>query len=225
MTDKYALHHKALIAYHRGNSLIHDSAVASVVALPDPLPSLSSESGLKRGASHEDISNGSPKKQRTGQFPTGGDGLTDDASKQPEADPKPESPDRTRKPIARDDERKRSRRLFGGLLGTLSQAPTTSTVSKRRQEIEERKRIEARRREAEIAERQEERLRGVQKQKEKEHRLVLESDLKIRHSSELARARFLITEAEPRLVRPYLTSSDLPYNKLDTVRRILPETC
>lgn len=99
------------------------------------------------------------------------------------------------------DEKKRSQRLFGALLGP--QKPT-SVAQKRRAEIEDRKREEAKRKEEELSKREEARLRSTRERRRREQREVDEVGMRLRHANLLATANFLSTAAEPKLFyRPW----------------------
>lgn len=118
------------------------------------------------------------------------------------------------------DEKQRSKRLFGALLGSLNQ-PGDRT-SKRRQEIESRRKAELQRqddervedklrRQEQLAERRkreqarvdEENVRDLQVEKRHEQLIDREWQMHIRHSNLLHAANFLQTTAEPKLVCGY----------------------
>ncbi|KAG5980810.1 hypothetical protein E4U55_003589 [Claviceps digitariae] len=123
-----------------------------------------------------------------------------------EPPPRPESPPQ-RRPSSHDtsrdrresviqEERKRGKRLFGGLLSTLSQTSTTSQ-HKRRQEIEQRQqeRLQKQRE-------QDDQKRAEKLSKIREARLVEQVDfqeqvMRHRHTKLLALAEFLKTKTEP----------------------------
>lgn len=115
------------------------------------------------------------------------------------------------------DEKQRSRRLFGALLGNLNQ-PGDRT-SKRRQEIESRRKAELQRQDDDRVEDKQRRQERIAEHRRKEQvkvdeqnvseidarRAIPHADLhlqmRIRHSNMLNAANFLQTTSEPRLVR------------------------
>jgi hypothetical protein len=117
------------------------------------------------------------------------------------------------------EDRKRGQRLFGALLGTLSQS-SSSTAQKRRTDIERKQqaklKIQAeeqdektklkrealdaiRRVEQKKYDRQSVRVTGVS-ERHQYYGLLTIFKMQIRHSNMLAQAHFLHTKAEPRLV-------------------------
>ena len=138
--------------------------------------------GTKRrqsSASHD-----SPKRQRLSPSP--------DRSRREEH----AAPARERRPVKPIDEKKRTQRLFGGLLGGLGQTrPVNSQAAKRRAEQEERRR----QKEQELSERQTERLEILNVARTKEQRRVDEANMRIKHENMKAMSSFLTTAAEPKL--------------------------
>lgn len=130
--------------------------IASAVVLPEPddapPPAASPSNALKRRQSSvaDDAPGDSAKRVRT----NGEDANDDNAD-----EGKPAAPKRR--------ERGRERRLFGAVLGALSQAPTTAG-QKRRSEIEKRQAAQRRQEDEESEQRKAERLarRKVQRGKE-----------------------------------------------------------
>ncbi|KAI4799162.1 hypothetical protein E4T44_10009 [Aureobasidium sp. EXF-8845] len=177
-----------------------ESTVASAVVLPDatrssphrrsPAPSQTppeARAGTKRrqsSASHD-----SPKRRRLSQSPG--------RFRKEEHVPPP----RERRPVKPIDEKKRTQRLFGGLLGGLGQTkPANSQAAKRRAEQEERRR----QKEQELSERQTERLETLSVARTKEQRRVDEANMRIKHENMKAMSNFLTTETEPKLYfRPW----------------------
>lgn len=169
--------------------------VASAVVLPDATPSSprrrspdpsqtppEARAGTKRrqsSASHD-----SPKRQRRSPSP-------DNFRKEEHAPPA-----RERRPVKPIDEKKRTQRLFGGLLGGLGQTrPANSQAAKRRAEQEERRR----QKEQELSERQTERLEVLNVARRKEQRRVDEASMRIKHENMKAMSSFLTTATEPKL--------------------------
>ena len=183
--------------------------MASAVAPLSPTPSSAQEAGTKRNAPDEEGTTGaSPKRQRKS--------IDDLDSLQPAPEhrvqttnngDRPRSPDRRKSSVrASTDEgdRKRNKRLFGGLLSTLSQKPANTATQRRRQEIEARKKEEVSRREAELDAKQQERTARLYEIRRREQRRVDEKDMHVRNASVRARAGFLMTETEPRIYwRPW----------------------
>ena len=130
----------------------------------------------------------------------------------------PAAPREARRKSGVADEKQRNKRLFGALLGNLNQ-PGDRT-SKRRQEIESRRKAELQRQDDE---RIEDKQRRLEKLAERRGRAQVDVDeqnvgalgeavcrdrvctdmhwqMRIRHSSMLNTANFLLTTSEPRLV-------------------------
>jgi len=174
------------------------------------------------------------KRQRTTpgkdspQRPTAADSENPDSS---EASKKKDSPQDTAGKAAGDrrgsdtrrkssviDERQRSKRLFGGLLGNLAQPG--NTVSKRRQEIEARRKAELQRQDDERVEDKQKRVEQSAVRRRQIKRRFDEQavglgkvrlgrvgwladdgrQMRVRHEQELRNARFLQTKVEPKLV-------------------------
>ncbi|KAG9555283.1 hypothetical protein KCU71_g9919, partial [Aureobasidium melanogenum] len=169
-----------------------DSVVASAVVLPDATPSPrrspdrsqtpEARAGTKRRQSS--APRDSPKRQRLSPSPG--------RSRQEEHAP----PAREKRPVKPVDEKKRTQRLFGGLLGGLGQTRSVnSQAAKRRAEQEERRR----QKEQELSERQTERLELLNVARRKEQRRVDEASMRIKHESMKAMSNFLATSTEPKL--------------------------
>ncbi|KAJ4422431.1 hypothetical protein N0V82_002879 [Gnomoniopsis sp. IMI 355080] len=112
--------------------------------------------------------------------------------------------DRTRRPaVSKEEERKRGKRLFGGLLSTLSQT-TSNSQQKRRQEIEKRQQEKVAKQKAEDDSRRNERLAKLSRVRKIEQVRFDEQVMRTRHSNMLASARALKTRSEPKLYyRPW----------------------
>lgn len=139
---------------------------------------------LKRKASPErstETGDSSPKRPRRDSATQPSDATIDEQRKRPSAQ----------------DEKKRNKRLFGGLLNTLSQTPASNPAQKRRFEIE--------RRQQERLQKQKEEDERVRKERGDKRRaewsrngIVWEEEvMRNRHRRMLATARFLKTKARP----------------------------
>lgn len=136
--------------------------------------------------------------------------------------------DRSRRPaVSKEEERKRGKRLFGGLLSTLSQT-TSNSQQKKRQEIEKRQQEKVAKQKAEDDSRRNERLaklsrvrkieqvrfdeQVVSNQMDRAMKLLeaplaeLGTQMRTRHSNMLASARALQTRSEPKLVSELVLS-------------------
>ncbi|KAI9702576.1 MAG: hypothetical protein M1836_001056 [Candelina mexicana] len=96
------------------------------------------------------------------------------------------------------EERKRGQRLFGALLGTLSQS-SASSAQKRRTDIERKQQAKLKLQAEEYDEKQKKALDELLVVRRKEGRKYDEQSMRVRHSNMLAMANFLRTDAEPRL--------------------------
>ncbi|OJJ88421.1 pinin family protein, partial [Aspergillus glaucus CBS 516.65] len=96
----------------------------------------------------------------------------------------------------RDEERKRGQRLFGALLGTLSQS-SNSTAQRRRADIERRQQDKLKVQDEEYDELKKKRREERLVIRKKEQKLYEEEAMRTRHSNLLAMARFLKTRTEP----------------------------
>ncbi|KAI9826294.1 MAG: hypothetical protein M1832_000211 [Thelocarpon impressellum] len=96
------------------------------------------------------------------------------------------------------EERKRGQRLFGALLGTLSQSPSTN-AAQRRADIEKKQQAKLKQQAADYDEKKRERTRELLAVRRREQKRFDEQSMRIRHSNTLAMARCLHTSAEPRL--------------------------
>ncbi|KAL9603923.1 MAG: hypothetical protein Q9219_000861 [cf. Caloplaca sp. 3 TL-2023] len=96
------------------------------------------------------------------------------------------------------EERKRGKRLFGALLGTLSQS-SSSTAQKRRTDIERKQQAKLRAQAEEYDEQKRQRLESIMAVRRKEQKKYDKQSMHIRHSNMLAQAHFLQTKSEPKL--------------------------
>ncbi|GLB12009.1 hypothetical protein AtubIFM57258_009286 [Aspergillus tubingensis] len=173
-----------------------EGTLASAVALPDQdtttIPS--PEAGLKRRQSSITDPDSENKRRRLSSQTDN----HDDTQSIP--DRKQASPDVTeRKPrrgAGRDEERKRGQRLFGALLGTLSQS-STSAAQKRRADIERRQQDKLKLQDEEYGELKKKRREERAVIRKKEQRFYEEESMRTRHSNMIAMAHFLKTRTEP----------------------------
>jgi hypothetical protein len=133
-----------------------DGPIASVVVLPEESPP---------PASPNEHSNGNKRRQSS---------ISDENAKRPRIDnedaqsERRESTTQTKPAAPVKRERGRERRLFGAVLGALSQAPSTTAAQKRRSEIEKRQLAQRKQESEESEQRKAERIarRKVQRWKE-----------------------------------------------------------
>lgn len=131
--------------------------------------------------------------------------------------PDPSQGASTKRQVGRDmDERKRGKRLFGALLGTLAQN-SSSTAQKRRTDIEKKQREKLKLQGEEDDEKKKQRLDTLMMERQREQKLYDEQTVSqngrgcissltplqvhLKHSNMLATAYFLRTTTEPMLVR------------------------
>ena len=129
-----------------------DGSIASAVVLPEePLPPASPNGHKRRQSS---VSNENAKRPRLEEE------VTSNGRRPSTSETKPAVPVRR--------ERGRERRLFGAVLGALSQAPSTTAAQKRRSEIEKRQLAQRQQENEESEQRKTERIarRKVQRLKE-----------------------------------------------------------
>ncbi|KAJ0107597.1 hypothetical protein J7T55_007787 [Diaporthe amygdali] len=111
--------------------------------------------------------------------------------------------DRDRRESYSQEEKKRGRRLFGGLLSTLSQT-TANSQQKRRLEIEKKQQEKAVKQKTEDDKRRTEKLARLDKVRRIEQVRFDEQVMRTRHSNMLAMAHSLRTRSEPKLYyRPW----------------------
>ncbi|KAJ5178477.1 Pinin/SDK/MemA protein [Penicillium coprophilum] len=104
----------------------------------------------------------------------------------------------TRPRGGRDEDRKRGQRLFGGLLGTLSQS-SSSAAQKRRADIEKKQQEKLKSLDAEYGELKKRRKEQRDEIRRREMPLYEREVMQTRHSNMLAMAHFHKTQAEPAL--------------------------
>ncbi|KAK4502884.1 hypothetical protein PRZ48_006310 [Zasmidium cellare] len=186
--------------------------VASAVALPEDSGEQSpiAENGLKRR--HSEASEQESKRQRTspGKNSPTATPKDEEVQEQPQEKAQPEQDDLAVKPAQKapdtreprrksgvPDEKQRSKRLFGALLGNLNQPG--DRVSRRRSEIEQRRKAELQKQDDERLEDRQKRLEKLGVQRRREQINVDEQNMHMRHKNLLKTANFLQTKAEPRL--------------------------
>lgn len=96
------------------------------------------------------------------------------------------------------EERKRGQRLFGALLGTLSQSSTT-TAQRRRADIEKRQLGKLQQHAEQLEGEKRRKKEELDQTRAKEQKGWDEQSMRLRHRNKLAEAHFLLTKAEPRL--------------------------
>ncbi|PYI04351.1 hypothetical protein BO78DRAFT_399033 [Aspergillus sclerotiicarbonarius CBS 121057] len=173
-----------------------EGTLASAVALPDQDTVPSPEAGLKRRQSSITEPDSEHKRRRLSS-----QAGTENHDPHPSAERKLSSPDvserKPRRPAAgRDEERKRGQRLFGGLLGTLSQS-SNSAAQKRRADIERRQQDKLKLQDEEYGELKKKRREERTVVRKKKQRLYEEESMRTRHSNLMAMAHFLKTKTEP----------------------------
>ncbi|KAJ5983111.1 hypothetical protein N7481_005210 [Penicillium waksmanii] len=172
-----------------------DGTLASAVALPEQ-DAIQQPQDISTKRRNSSITDHDPKRRR----------LSADGDASPHAQRRPsqsspverERPDE-RKPAQRgrkEDERKRGQRLFGGLLGTLSQS-STSAAQKRRADIEKRQQDKLKNQAEEFDGRQSRRKERREAIRKKEMPFYEREAMQTRHSNMIAAAHFLKTRAEP----------------------------
>jgi hypothetical protein len=127
-------------------------------------------------------------------------------------------------------EKSRNRRLFGGLLSTLSASSNKpSSAVKKRDEIEQRQRERLKRDAEEIAEARHKKREELERKRRIEQRRWNEQSTKLRHANMRAMAGFLRTETEPRIYwKPWEMSKEdeerVGRQKYEIEERIRKET-
>ncbi|KAL2829153.1 hypothetical protein BDW59DRAFT_142210 [Aspergillus cavernicola] len=169
-----------------------DGSLASAVIVPDqdnPVPS--PESGLKRRQSSATELDSDIKRRRLSS-----QNGTQDPEPAPERMPSMRDQDPEGKRKRRDEERKRGQRLFGSLLGTLSQS-SSSVSQRRRADIERKQQDKLKLQDEEYGELKKKRREERFALRKKEQRLYEKEMMHTRHGNLLATAHFLKTKTEP----------------------------
>ncbi|MCJ1277323.1 hypothetical protein MMC21_005135 [Puttea exsequens] len=168
--------------------------VASAVIFPEPEQRPASPpANLKRRASSP--STETSKRPRLSPLTSNNDGPKTTASL-----PRDQPEDRTadRRKSGQLEERKRGKRLFGALLGTLSQS-SSSTALNRRSEIEKKQLAKLRLQAEEDDEKKRLKREELTKLRMIEQVKYDKQSMNIRHSNMLAQAHFLQTKSQPKL--------------------------
>ncbi|KAI1918281.1 hypothetical protein LOZ39_002433 [Ophidiomyces ophidiicola] len=165
-------------------------SIASAVALPDPEPP-SPDTPLKRRQAPLEEENHSKRRRVS---------TTEDSNKSPTA---PESNIQgeetlTRRKGGADDERKRGKRLFGALLGTLSQTSSTA-AQKRRADIERKQQAKLKKQDEEYNEESRRKRQELMARRKEEQRVYERESIQTRHANMRAMAHFLQTKTKPTL--------------------------
>ncbi|KAI2639587.1 hypothetical protein GGS26DRAFT_274255 [Hypomontagnella submonticulosa] len=155
----------------------------------------------------EDNSSQSPKRTRLNY-----DDVKEDSAAKASLTPKEHRKDRHENALQ--EERKRGKRLFGGLLSTLSQT-TSSSQQKRRQEIERRQQAKVHQQRAEDDKYREERLDKLRAVRNVEQIKFEEHVMRTRHSNMLATAHYLETKSSPKI---YYLPWDRTNDQEDTIQ-------
>ncbi|MCJ1247998.1 hypothetical protein MMC30_005213 [Trapelia coarctata] len=164
--------------------------VASAVILPDTTEQVSPPlSSKRRQSSVSEIDSKRPRLSKESSLDQA-DGRSPPPAK-PKRNPKQ---DESRKL----EERKRGKRLFGALLGTLAQS-SSSTAQKRRLDIEKKQQAKLKQQAEEHDELKKQRLDALMEIRRQEQKKYNKQSMQIRHSNLLATAHFLQTKAEPKL--------------------------
>ncbi|KAI6817099.1 hypothetical protein KC340_g5750 [Hortaea werneckii] len=185
------------------------------VAQPTTVSESPNANGLKRRASEDDEPDSKRQRRSPSHENTDKPVNNTETAEQKHDTPaetndnsKPQQPKDAPRKTGAVDEKKRSKRLFGALLGNLNQ-PSDRT-SKRRQEIETRRKAELQKQDEEVQEdkaRRAERLREHRRKVQRDG--VDEEVMRARHRQMLDQANFLQTKAEPKILyRPWELRSE-----------------
>ncbi|EAU29543.1 predicted protein [Aspergillus terreus NIH2624] len=180
------------------------SSLASAVAIPEQETALPSPDAppKRRNSSLTDAPSPDSKRRRLSTH--------DDHPPQPahspdrppaNADADADTDRRSRPAGRREEDRKRGRRLFGALLGTLSQS-SSSAAQKRRADIERRQQDKLKLQDEEYDELKRKRREERAVVRRREQRVYEAEAMRTRHANLRATAHFLKTQAEPVLLRP-----------------------
>ncbi|KAL3467740.1 pinin/SDK/memA/ protein conserved region-domain-containing protein [Aspergillus heterothallicus] len=172
-----------------------DRTLASAVIVPEQENlERSPEAGLKRRQSSVPEVDADIKRRRlSSQIETQD---SDSLPAQIQLPSKRTENDLERKRTRRDEERKRGQRLFGSLLGTLSQS-SNSAAQRRRADIERKQQDKLKLQDEEYGELKKKKREERLEIRRKEQKLYEKELMETRHSNLLATARFLKTKTEP----------------------------
>ncbi|KAH6888660.1 pinin/SDK/memA/ protein conserved region-domain-containing protein [Thelonectria olida] len=154
--------------------------------------------GLKRRASRDEDNKDVPKRTRYDDDRTHADRRSrqDSPPSRRGSYGNGRSFDHDRGKVATQEEKKRGKRLFGGVLNTLSQT-TGSSQQKRRREIEQRQRERMQKQKLEDESRRTEKLARLNEVRMSEQIVWEEEVMRHKHAKMLAMAKFLRTKAHP----------------------------
>ncbi|EEP80040.1 predicted protein [Uncinocarpus reesii 1704] len=175
-----------------------EGSIASAVALPDP-PLASPGASFKRrqSPSEEDNDNKRRRVSSGNVQSTGTDASPiSQADERVTADRRAEARGGTRRRSGQEEERKRGQRLFGALIGTLSQSSFTAT-QKRRADIERKQHAKLKKEEEEYGEETRKRREELMARRKRSQKLYEKESLEVRHSNMRATAHSLKTKAHP----------------------------
>ncbi|KAI0975990.1 pinin/SDK/memA/ protein conserved region-domain-containing protein [Xylaria arbuscula] len=125
-----------------------------------------------------------------------------------------------RREMARQEEKKRGRRLLGGLMNTLSQA-NAGSQHRKRQEIERRQQAKSTQQRAEEDRLRVQKLSKLEAARKAEQLKFDEQVMKTKHADMLAKARFLHTQARPKI---FYLPWELTKAQEDTIRDQIQQT-
>ncbi|KAI1132928.1 pinin/SDK/memA/ protein conserved region-domain-containing protein [Nemania abortiva] len=204
----------------------HDAANGKV-AEPEPEPTADQSQGpaaanvqQKRKASSasavEDAPSKSPKRAKV-----------DNEKTDERHEPRPQATKEigtNRREMALQEEKKRGRRLLGGLMNTLSQA-SAGSQHRKRQDIERRQQAKSTQQRAEEDRLRMQRLSKLEAVRKVEQLKFDEQVMKTKHNDMLAKARFLQTRAKPKIFYlPYeltRTQEGMIQNQIQQVENII----
>ncbi|KAI9833654.1 MAG: hypothetical protein M1826_006745 [Phylliscum demangeonii] len=170
--------------------------IASAVILPEEAPSPPSPPKRRRSS----VSPSGNKRRRVSSGDHDGQSEQPQDGGPPEEANKPRALDRhsERRSNGQAEEKQRGRRMFGALLGTLSQNSAT-TVQKRRADIERKQQSKLKLQAEEYDTKKKKELEQRRLVRKREQKKYDEQSMRIRHSNMLAMAHSLRTLAQPQL--------------------------
>nr|KMM72062.1 hypothetical protein CPAG_08361 [Coccidioides posadasii RMSCC 3488] len=174
-----------------------EGSIASAVALPDPEPSSPDATLKRRQFPSQEDNNTKRRRVSTSQAQS----TADDTSQVSPVVPRTSVDDgkeKGRQKTGREEERKRGQRLFGALLGTLSQSSLTAT-QKRRADIERKQQAKLKQQDEEYDEQYRKRREELMARRRRDQVVYERESLRVRHSNLRAMARSLKTKSTPTL--------------------------